>query len=253
MNFNNFTIKSQEAVQQAQELALAGNHQQIETAHILKGMLEDEDSVVLYLLKKLNVNINQLNSRLDEVLNKYPKVEGNGGQYLSQAANNALSSVQKYLKEYGDEFVSVEHLLLGILSGKDDTAKLLKELGINEKELKLAIASLRKGSKVTDQGAEQRYQALEKYARNLNDAASKGKLDPVIGRDEEIRRVLHILSRRTKNNPILVGEPGVGKTAIAEGIAHRIVNGDVPENLKNKTIFALDVVALMAGAKFRRI
>ena len=251
MNFNNFTIKAQEAIQQAQELALANHHQQIETAHILKSLIKEDEGITLYLLKKLNVNVGQLNARLDEVFNKLPKVEGGGNQYLSQSANAALQAAQKYLKEYGDEFVSVEHLLLGILAGKDDTAKLLKELGVSEKELKLAVASLRKGSKVTDRGAEQRYQALEKYARNLNDAASKGKLDPVIGRDEEIRRVLHILSRRSKNNPILVGEPGVGKTAIAEGIAHRIVNGDVPENLKNKVIFALDVGALMAGAKYR--
>ena len=251
MNFNNFTIKAQEAIQQAQELALANHHQQIETAHILKSLIKEDEGITLYLLKKLNVNVGQLNARLDEVFNKLPKVEGGGSQYLSQSANAALQAAQKYLKEYGDEFVSVEHLLLGILAGKDDTAKLLKELGVSEKELKLAVASLRKGSKVTDRGAEQRYQALEKYARNLNDAASKGKLDPVIGRDEEIRRVLHILSRRSKNNPILVGEPGVGKTAIAEGIAHRIVNGDVPENLKNKVIFALDVGALMAGAKYR--
>ena len=251
MNFNNFTIKAQEAIQQAQELALANHHQQIETAHILKSLIKEDEGITLYLLKKLNVNVSQLNARLDEVFNKLPKVEGGGSQYLSQSANAALQAAQKYLKEYGDEFVSVEHLLLGILAGKDDTAKLLKELGVSEKELKLAVASLRKGSKVTDRGAEQRYQALEKYARNLNDAASKGKLDPVIGRDEEIRRVLHILSRRSKNNPILVGEPGVGKTAIAEGIAHRIVNGDVPENLKNKVIFALDVGALMAGAKYR--
>src|SRR5579862_3654965 len=250
MNFNNFTIKAQEAVQKASEIATGNQQQAIESAHLLKGLLLVDENVISYLLKKLNVNLARLNETLDQQIASFPKVSGSN-IYLSSDANTALQKAQSYVKEFKDEFVSVEHLLLGILNGKDDGAKLLKELGVNEKELKLAIASLRKGSKVTDQNAEQRYQALEKYARNLNDAASKGKLDPVIGRDEEIRRVLHILSRRTKNNPILVGEPGVGKTAIAEGIAHRIVNGDVPENLKTKIIYALDMGQLIAGAKYK--
>ena len=250
MNFNNFTIKAQEAVQKAQEIAFGLQHQQIETAHLLKGLLTVDENVVQFLLKKLNVNINLLNEKLEETLKKFPKVSGDS-QYLSRDGNTALQRAQQYMKEFKDEFVSVEHVLLGILDGKDDTAKLLREQGVKEKELKIAINELRKGSKVTDQNAEAKYNALDKYARNLNDAAKSGKLDPVIGRDEEIRRVLHILTRRTKNNPILIGEPGVGKTAIAEGIAHRIVNGDVPDNLQSKIIYALDMGALMAGAKYR--
>ncbi len=251
MNPNNLTIKTQEAIQKAQELAFANQHQSIETGHLLKGLLLADENVVDFLIKKLGVNRNHLESRLDDQINKYPKVSGGSGQYLSNDGNQVLLKAQSFMKEYKDEFVSVEHLLLALLGGKDDTSKLLKEAGINEKDLKLAIAELRKGRKVTDQGAESTYNALNKYAKNLNSLAQSGKLDPVIGRDEEIRRVLHILSRRTKNNPILVGEPGVGKTAIAEGIAHRIVNGDIPENLKTKSIFALDTGALVAGAKFR--
>ena len=251
MNPNNLTIKTQEAIQKAQELAFANQHQSIETGHLLKGLLLADENVVDFLIKKLGVNRNHLESRLDDQINKYPKVSGGSGQYLSNDGNQVLLKAQSFMKEYKDEFVSVEHLLLALLGGKDDTSKLLKEAGINEKDLKLAIAELRKGRKVTDQGAESTYNALNKYAKNLNSLAQSGKLDPVIGRDEEMRRVLHILSRRTKNNPILVGEPGVGKTAIAEGIAHRIVNGDIPENLKTKSIFALDTGALVAGAKFR--
>lgn len=251
MNPNNLTIKTQEAIQKAQELAFANQHQSIETGHLLKGLLLADENVVDFLIKKLGVNRNHLESRLDDQINKYPKVSGGSGQYLSNDGNQVLLKAQSFMKEYKDEFVSVEHLLLALLGGKDDTSKLLKEAGLNEKDLKLAIAELRKGRKVTDQGAESTYNALNKYAKNLNSLAQSGKLDPVIGRDEEIRRVLHILSRRTKNNPILVGEPGVGKTAIAEGIAHRIVNGDIPENLKTKSIFALDTGALVAGAKFR--
>ena len=251
MNLNNFTIKSQEAIQKAQELSFGNQNAQIETSHLLKGLLLVDENVIQFLLKKISVNTSQLETRLDELLAKLPKVSNAQQQYLSNDANQALLKAQSYLKEFKDDFVSVEHLLLALQSGKDDTAKLLKELGVSEKELKLAIADLRKGRKVTDQGAESSYNALNKYARNLNEAARSGKLDPVIGRDEESRRVLHILSRRTKNNPVLVGEPGVGKTAIAEGIAHRIVNGDVPENLKSKTIYALDTGALIAGAKYR--
>ncbi|MBA3649194.1 MAG: ATP-dependent chaperone ClpB [Chitinophagales bacterium] len=251
MNLNNFTIKSQDAVQKAQELAFANQSSQIETSHLLKGLLLADENVVGFLLKKIGVNTGPLETRLSELLSKLPKVSGSQQQYLSNDANQVLLKAQSYLKEFKDEFVSVEHLLLALLSGTDQVSKILKDAGVNEKELKLAIAELRKGRKVTDQNAESTYNALNKYARNLNELAQRGKLDPVIGRDEEIRRVLHILSRRTKNNPILVGEPGVGKTAIAEGIAHRIVNGDIPENLKTKSIFALDTGALVAGAKFR--
>lgn len=251
MNPNNLTIKSQEAIQKAQELAFANQHQSIETGHLLKGLLVADENVIDFLLKKTGVNVNHLHTKLDEQISTYPKVSGGSGQYLSNECNQVLLKAQSYLKEYKDEFVSVEHLLLALLNAKDNTSKLLKDAGLVEKDLKLAIAELRKGRKVTDQGAESTYNALNKYAKNLNDLAQSGKLDPVIGRDEEIRRVLHILSRRTKNNPILVGEPGVGKTAIAEGIAHRIVNGDIPENLKSKIIYALDTGALLAGAKFR--
>ena len=250
MNLNQFTIKSQEAIQKAQEIATGFQQQQLDTAHILKGIIEVDENVTPFLLKKLGVNISLLEQKADAIIQKQPKVSG-GQTYLSNEANSAISKAQSLLKEFGDEFVSIEHLLLGILSGKDETARLLKESGVNEKDLKTAIKELRKGSTVKDQNVESTYNALNKYAKNLNDLAQSGKLDPVIGRDEEIRRVLHILSRRTKNNPVLVGEPGVGKTAIAEGIAHRIVNGDVPENLKSKIIYSLDMGALMAGAKYR--
>jgi ATP-dependent Clp protease ATP-binding subunit ClpB len=251
MNLNNFTIKSQEVIQKAQQIAFGNQHSAIENAHILKALLEVDENVVSYLFKKLNVNSNILKSKLDEIIGKLPKVSGEPAQYLSREANNVLLTAQNLIKDYKDEFVSVEHLLLALVKSGDNISKLLKEVGINEKELKPAITELRKGSSVTDQNAEAKYNALDKYANNLNKAAQTGKLDPVIGRDEEIRRVLHILSRRTKNNPVLVGEPGVGKTAIAEGIAHRIVNGDVPENLKTKTIYSLDMGALIAGAKYK--
>ncbi|CAN5142214.1 ATP-dependent chaperone ClpB [soil metagenome] len=252
MNLNNFTIKAQEAIQKAQQLAFRANHQSIENAHILKALLEVDENVVGYLFKKLNVNINVLTTKVNEQLAKLPKISGGeGGQYLSTGANKTMMKAEEFLKEFKDEFVSVEHLVLALLAGNDTIASLMKDAGVHEKGLKQAIAELRKGSRVTDQSAESKYNALDKYANNLNRAAQSGKLDPVIGRDEEIRRVLHILSRRTKNNPILVGEPGVGKTAIAEGIAHRIVNGDVPENLKSKVIYALDMGALIAGAKFK--
>lgn len=251
MNLNNFTIKAQEAIQKAQQLAFGSQHQSIENAHVLKALLEVDENVVGYLFKKLNANTNLLNTKVNEQLAKLPKVSGEGGQYLSNGANKTIMKAQEYMKEFKDEFVSVEHLLLSLLAGNDTIAGLMKDAGVDEKGLKAAIADLRKGSKVTDQAAESKYNALDKYANNLNKAAQNGKLDPVIGRDEEIRRVLHILSRRTKNNPMLVGEPGVGKTAIAEGIAHRIVNGDVPENLKSKVIYALDMGSLIAGAKYK--
>jgi ATP-dependent Clp protease ATP-binding subunit ClpB len=250
MNLNNFTIKAQEAIQKASEIAGGNQHQAIENAHLLKALLTVDENVVSHLLKKLNVNINRLNEALDEQINSFPKVSGSN-IYLSSTTNTALQKAQNYLKDFKDEFVSVEHLLLGILNSGDKTATLLKDQGVTEKDLKKAIIELRGNSRVTDQNAEATYNALNKYARNLNEFAESGKLDPVIGRDEEIRRVIQILSRRTKNNPILVGEPGVGKTAIAEGIAHRIIKGDVPENLKSKTVFSLDMGALIAGAKYK--
>jgi ATP-dependent Clp protease ATP-binding subunit ClpB len=250
MNFNNFTIKSQEAVQKAQEIAQGYQQQAIESTHILKGMLMVDDTVVPYLLKKLNVNIPVLTQALDKDIESYPKVAG-GEQYLSSDANKALQKASHCLKEFNDDFISLEHLLLGILAGHDMAAQLLKDNGVNEKDLKAAIRQLRQGASVRSQTAEDTYNALNKYARNLNELARQGKLDPVIGRDEEIRRILQILSRRTKNNPILIGEPGVGKTAIAEGLAHRIINGDVPENLKTKQIFSLDMGSLIAGAKYK--
>jgi len=250
MNFNNFTIKAQEAVQKASEIATGNQQQAVETAHLLKGLLLVDENVITYLLKKLNVNVNRLNDTLDEQINAFPKVSGSN-IYLASGTNSALQKAQSYLKEFKDEFVSVEHILLGILSVNDKVSAALKDYGVNEKDLKKAIASLRGDNKVTDQNAEATYNALNKYARNLNEYAESGKLDPVIGRDEEIRRVIQILSRRTKNNPILVGEPGVGKTAIAEGIAFRIIKGDVPESLKTKTVYSLDMGALIAGAKYK--
>ncbi len=250
MNFNNFTIKAQEAVQKASEIAQGNQQQAIEPAHLLKGLLTVDENVISYVLKKLNVNLNILGQKLDDDVAKFPKVSGSN-LYLSANANSALQKAQGFLKEFKDEFVSVEHILLGILSVSDNTSKLLKEQGVNEKDLKKAIVSLRGDNRVTDQNAEATYQALGKYARNLNEYAESGKLDPVIGRDEEIRRVIQILSRRTKNNPILIGEPGVGKTAIAEGIAFRIIKGDVPENLKSKVVYSLDMGALIAGARYK--
>jgi ATP-dependent Clp protease ATP-binding subunit ClpB len=250
MNFNNFTIKSQEAVQKATEIAAAKQHQAIETSHLLKGMLMVDENVVPYLLKKLNVNIEIFTKALDRILDSYPKVSG-GEQYLSGDANKTLQKASALAQEFKDEFVSIEHLLLGILSVNDSTSRLLKDNGVTAKELSAAIRQLRKGSSVSSQTAEETYNSLNKYARNLNELARNGKLDPVIGRDEEIRRVLQILSRRTKNNPILIGEPGVGKTAIAEGLAHRIIDGDVPENLKSKQLYSLDMGALIAGAKYK--
>jgi ATP-dependent Clp protease ATP-binding subunit ClpB len=250
MNFNNYTIKSQEAIQKGMEIALSNQHQAIENIHILKGMLVIDENVIPYLLKKLNVNVQIVTQTIDRTISSMPKVSG-GEPYLSSDANQSLIAASNYLKEFGDEFISLEHILLGILSRNDTAAKILKDAGVNEKDLKIAIKELRKGQKVKSQTAEDTYNSLNKFARNLNDLAQKGKLDPVIGRDDEIRRVLQILTRRTKNNPILIGEPGVGKTAIAEGLAHRIVNGDVPENLKTKQIFSLDMGALIAGAKYK--
>lgn len=250
MNFNQFTIKSQEAVQQAQNLAASNNQQAIETAHLMQALLDVDENVVPFLLKKLNVNSASFEKELQTIIQSYPKVSGST-PYLGNDTSAAFQKAMQYLKDFKDEFVSVEHLLLGILAGKDKTAQLLKSQGVNEKDLKSAINELRKGARVTSASAEETYNALNKYARNLNELASQGKLDPVIGRDDEIRRVLQILSRRTKNNPILIGEPGVGKTAIAEGLAHRIISGDVPENLKSKIVYSLDMGALVAGAKYK--
>ena len=252
MNPNNFTIKAQEAIAQSQQIAYNNGNPSIETDHMLKALLQDEDSPIEFLLKKNNVNVNFVESKLDESISKLPKVQGaEPAQNIGREANNVILRAGATLKTFGDEFVSVEHLLLAIVQGSDNTAKLLKDAGLTEKGLITSIKDLRKGSTVSSQTQETQYNALNKYARNLNEMAREGKLDPVIGRDEEIRRTLHILSRRSKNNPILVGEPGVGKTAIAEGLAHRIVNGDVPENLKSKVIYALDMGQLIAGAKYK--
>jgi ATP-dependent Clp protease ATP-binding subunit ClpB len=251
MNLGNFTIKAAEAFQQAQQLAFNSQNPNIETEHILKALLDQEDSPVDYLLKKNNVTVNLLENKLQESINKLPKTSGEAAQMVSREANNVILRAGSVLKQFDDEFITPEHLLLALVQGNDSTARLLKEAGLSEKGLVAAIKELRKGETVKSQTQETQFNALNKYARNLNELARQGKLDPVIGRDEEIRRTLHILSRRTKNNPILVGEPGVGKTAIAEGIAHRIVNGDVPENLKTKIIYALDMGQLIAGAKYK--
>jgi ATP-dependent Clp protease ATP-binding subunit ClpB len=252
MDFNLFTNKSQEAIQRAAELASEAKHPSLEPVHLLKGMMQEEENVMLFLFKKLEIEKNALESALDKELQKLPQVSGGNQQpYLSASANQALAKAKEYLKTFGDSYVAIEHLLLAILAGNDAVAQLLKQQGISEKPLIEAIKELRKGNKVTDPNAESKYQALEKYSKNLNELAKKGKIDPVIGRDEEIRRVLQILARRTKNNPILLGEPGVGKTAIVEGLAQRIVSGDVPENLKSKTLISLDMGLLVAGAKYK--
>lgn len=252
MNLNNFTIKAQEAMAKSQQVAFNNQNANIETEHMLKALLTDDDSPIAFLLKKNNVNINFLENKLDESINKLPKIQGGEpAQTISRDANNAVLRSGSLLKTFNDEFVSVEHLLLAILQGTDNTAKLLKDAGLTEKGLVAAVKDLRKGSTISSQTQETQFNVLNKYAKNLNELARQGKLDPVIGRDEEIRRTLHILSRRNKNNPMLVGEPGVGKTAIAEGLAMRIVNGDVPENLKSKIIYALDMGQLIAGAKYK--
>lgn len=250
MDFNKLTIKSQEALQQSQVIAQGLENQAIEPAHLLKALLESEASVITFILKKQNSNLAYINSELDSILNSLPKVSG-GQIYLSQNSNKALNEALLESTKMKDEFISLEHIFLGLLSVNDNTSQLLKNQGVTKEGVIKAIEEIRKGERVTSQSAEDTYNSLNKYAKNLNELAQNGKLDPVIGRDDEIRRVLQILSRRTKNNPILIGEPGVGKTAIAEGIAHRIINGDVPENLKDKTIFSLDMGALIAGAKYK--
>lgn len=250
MNLNNYTIKSQEAIQQAQQIAQAYGHQQIENEHLFKGIVEVDENVLPFLLKKLNVNISILKQALDKQLESFSKVTG-AELMLSRESAKTLNEASIVAKKMNDDYVSIEHLILAILKSKSKIAQMLKDQGVTEKGLTAAIEELRKGGRVTSQSQEDTYNALNKYAKNLNQLAKDGKLDPVIGRDEEIRRILQILSRRTKNNPILVGEPGTGKTAIAEGLAHRIVDGDIPENLKEKQIFALDMGALIAGAKYK--
>ena len=250
MTINNLTIQAQEALQNAMSLATGHGQQAVEPLHILEAIVTEDDSVGVYLLQKLGVNINALRSMLKQEIDRLPKVSG-GDPYFSRESSEAIQKAGDFTREFNDKYASVEHLLLGILAGRDRASRLLKDSGATEKEMIAAIKNLRKGSTIDSQTNEQTFDALGKYAINLNEQARKGKLDPVIGRDEEIRRVLQILSRRTKNNPILVGEPGVGKTAIAEGIAHRIIDGDVPENLRNKQIYSLDMGALIAGAKYK--
>ncbi len=251
MTYDNFTIKAQDSILAAQKLAAGLDQQQVDTVHLIKGILETDESVAAFLLQKMDVNMTALRSRLDRAIRAYPKVEGTEKQYLTKEANQALARAKKMLPEFGDEYISIELMLLGILMGKDKGGRLLQEIGGSEDVLRAAIDELRKGRKVTDQSAEESYNALKRYAINLCERAESGQLDPIIGRDEEIRRVLHILSRRRKNNPILIGEAGVGKTAIVEGIAWRIVKGDVPENLKSRKIYTLDIAALIAGAKYK--
>ena len=250
MNLNSFTIKAQEAVQQAVQLVTKNNQQVIEPVHLLKAVIMTGESVTNFIFQKLGVNAQNLNMVLDRQIESYPKVSG-GEPYLSSESNAVLQKAIDYSSKMGDQYVSLEPIILALFTEKSTASQILKDAGVTEKELRQAIEELRKGNKVTSQSAEETYDALGKYAINLNERARSGKLDPVIGRDEEIRRVLQILSRRTKNNPILIGEPGVGKTAIAEGLAHRIVRGDVPENLKSKQIFSLDMGALIAGAKYK--
>jgi len=247
---NNLTIKSQEALQQAQQLAQSYGQQQIENEHLFKGILEVDENVAPFLLKKMNVNVDLFKRVLDSTIQNFPKVEG-ANLMLSREANSTLAEANNIAKKMNDEYVSIEHLILAIFKSKSKVAQILKDQGVTEKGLEAAIAEMRKGERVTTASAEETYNALNKYAKNLNELAREGKLDPVIGRDEEIRRVLQILTRRTKNNPMLVGEPGVGKTAIAEGLAHRIVDGDVPENLKDKVVYSLDMGSLIAGAKYK--
>ncbi len=250
MNFNNFTIKAQEAVQKAIELARANNQQMIEPSHALKGTMKVGENVTSFLFQKLGVNLNSLETAVDKEIDSYPRVSG-GEPMFSRETNAVFTKAGDFASKMGDQYVSIEHLLLALVSERSKTSDLMKAQGISQNQLEKAIQELRKGEKVTSQSAEDTYQSLSKYAINLTERARNGKLDPVIGRDEEIRRVLQILSRRTKNNPILIGEPGTGKTAIAEGLAHRIIRGDVPENLKSKQIFSLDMGALIAGAKYK--
>lgn len=251
MDLNNFTIKAQEAVQKAQELTVGAENQAIETGHLLKGILLVDEDIVSYAIKKVNANLGRIEQALDAILGSYSKVSGVTKNYISNDADRVLIKAQKFKKELGDEFVSIEHIFMALVDAKDQIGNLLKDAGIKLSEIKKAFEELRGGIKVTSQSDENQFNALKKYAKDLNELAKNGKLDPVIGRDDEIRRLLQILSRRTKNNPILIGEPGVGKTAIAEGLAHRIISEDVPENLRSKRIFSLDMGSLVAGAKYK--
>ncbi|MBL7791422.1 MAG: AAA family ATPase, partial [Saprospiraceae bacterium] len=251
MTYDNFTVKAQDAIIKAQQIAAGQEQQQVDTTHLVRGILDTDENVTSFLLQKMNVDAKALRHRLDEAIRVYPRVQGVEKQYLTTEANRSLSRAKSMLTEFGDEFISIELMLLGILLGDDKGARLLKESGATPEALKEAILELRNGRKVTEQSAEDTYNALGKFGINLNERAESGKLDPIIGRDEEIRRVLHILARRTKNNPVLVGEPGVGKTAIVEGIAWRIVKGDVPDNLASKKIYVLDIAGLVAGAKYK--
>jgi ATP-dependent Clp protease ATP-binding subunit ClpB len=251
MTYDSFTIKAQEAIMQAQQIAAGNEQQSVDTSHLLKGMLETSDDSITFILKKAGVSMSRLRDDLDQLILQIPKVGGVDKQYLTNEANKAISSAKSLLKEFGDEYISVELLLIGISKVNDKAARLLREQGASTETISAAVKELRKGAKVTEQNTENVYNALGKYAINLTDLAEQGKLDPVIGRDEEIRRVLHILSRRKKNNPVIIGDPGVGKTAIVEGIAWRIVKQDIPETLAGKKIFSLDMAALIAGAKYK--
>ena len=251
MNFNNFTIKSQEAIQLAVEITRQNSGQAIEPVHLLKAVIDKGESVVKFIFQKLGANQNLIISQVEKGIASQPRISGGGEQYLSRESNDVLQKAVDYSKKLGDEYVTLESLLMALFLVNSQASTILKDAGVTEKELNSAIMELRKGNKATNQSAEDTYNALSKYAINLNERARSGKLDPVIGRDDEIRRVLQILSRRTKNNPILVGEPGTGKTAIAEGLAQRIVRGDVPENLKSKQLYSLDMGALVAGAKYK--
>ena len=251
MTYDNYTIKAQEAILKSQQLAGHLDQQGVDTVHLIKGIIETDEKLAEFLLQKMEINVAVLIRKLNKALENYPKVSGVGKQFLTNDSNQALSRAKKQMKVFEDQFISLELILVGIVTGKDKAAKILKDLGASEKALKAAINDLRKGRKVTEQSAEESYNALNKYAINLCERAERGKLDPIVGRDEEIRRILHILSRRKKNNPILIGESGVGKTAIVEGIAWRIINQDVPDNLRTKQIFSLDISALIAGAKYK--
>ena len=249
MTLDNFTIKAQDAIIKAQQLAADNSQQTVDTSHVLKGLIETDPSVINYLVNKSSADLNKIKADNEKLINLIPKVQGGDKQFLSNDANACISKARTAMKEFGDEFISLELILLGILQGSDKTSRLLKDAGITDAGLKSAIAELRKGSKIDSQSSDSTYNSLNKFALNLNERAESGKLDPIIGRDEEIRRVMHILSRRKKNNPLLVGDAGVGKTAIVEGIAWRIVKQDVPENLKSKKIYSLDLASLVAGAR----
>jgi len=250
MNLNQYTVKSQEAIQKAQQIALDFGNQSIEPQHLLEGIFQVDENISAFLMKKAEADLNLIRQRNRESLESLPKVEG-GNIYLSQSASKVLLEAPNIAKRMGDEYVTLEHIWLALLEVSSSVSQMLKDMGVTKSLLEGGIKELRKGSKATSASSEETYQSLNKYAKNFNELAAEGKLDPVIGRDEEIRRVLQILSRRTKNNPILIGEPGVGKTAIAEGIAHRIISGDVPENLMDKTLYSLDMGALIAGAKYK--